>query len=388
MKPSPPAARISSMSTATPTSAILAPRLIHHNWFGPPLPDDVCVLLRENQGAVRGFKTILWASREFSDDGAFEYNKAVVYALASDGFDIEMREIEGGPTHAEEEGVGSADGGNNNALDRIASSSSNTANTAASNCTNKNTAPLTLPTIVTPEDLAMLRKLWQDTQLLRRLREEQPEVYPGLRVTWIAAISDFARMKAVHALGGIWADIGDTRFPDNFAHTWETLKLHEFLPTVDFRVGMNTSGIVRSPSQHLFAAPAGSNIVGAFIDRMRAVWARRISTIDVRDPAFDAIGTTLAFTGMGGTTGPIMRKVMVRIGGGGGGGGGGDDDGGGGGGGGDDEEGEECSLMDAWKRGWRHARLGAPVEGTDFVQKGRHESDVIATWSTKSWMLY
>ena len=213
----------------------------------------------------------------------------------------------------------------------------------------------------------MLRKLWQDTQLLRRLRDEQPDLYTGLRVTWIAAISDFARMKAVHALGGIYADIGDTRFPDNFAHTWTELKLHEFpIPNVDFRVGMNHSGIVRSPSQHLFAAPAGSKIIGAFIDRMRSAWVRRISTIDVRDPTFDAIGTTLAFTGMGGTTGPIMRKVMVTV----------------------EGEEEECSLMDAWKRGWCHARLGAPAEGTEYVVKGRHENDVIATWSAKSWMKY
>lgn len=88
----------------------------------------------------------------------------------------------------------------------------------------------------------------------------------------------------------------------------------------------------------------------------------------LRWKAFDAIGTTLAWTGMGGTTGPIMREFRVML------------------------HGEETDLMDAWKRGWRHVRMAAPVAGIEFVATdsmfSQGAEDVIATWSVKSWMTY
>ena len=177
--------------------------------------------------------------------------------------------------------------------------------------------------------------------------------YDGLRVTWIAAISDFLRMKALLAYGerraqlhpqsrlplqalslslqsarrrsrhsrraplfpagGIWADIGDTRFPADFGAVWERHGLAT-LP-VGFRVAVNHSGIIRrcaapfcrrashhwlltvlryprSPSQHLLAAAPGSAIVRGFVERIRALWTSRISGIDVSDPVRRLPATT------------------------------------------------------------------------------------------------
>ena len=64
---------------------------------------------------------------------------------------------------------------------------------------------------------------------------------------------------------------------------------------------------------------------------------------------------------------------------------------------------DEMSLMDAWKLGWAGVRMGTPiivaaagggeeeeqVSGADlFVNTGKDRDNIIATWSTKSWMVY
>jgi len=216
--------------------------------------------------------------------------------------------------------------------------------------------------LVCEADLGMLQQCWDTTQVIRRLRDvEQPDLYAG-KATLIAAMSDFCRMVALHAHGGIWADIGDTSFPEGFADLWREHELcaHKF----GFRVAMNHSGIVRSPSQHLLSAVAGSRVVKAFVERMRQLWAERISLIDMTDPSFDAIGTTLAWTGMGGTTGPVMKTVMVW------------------------HNGEEMSMMDAWKAGCCFLRFGVRMPGTEECDVGHRAEDLIFTWSNKSWITY
>ena len=169
-------------------------------------------------------------------------------------------------------------------------------------------------------------------------------------------------MLALHAHGGVWADIGDTSFPQGFADTWRVQELcvHKF----GFRLAMNHSGIVRSPSQHLLSMVPGSVVVAAFVESMPELWAGRISGIDMTVPSFDAISTTLAWTGMGGTTGPIMKQFLVC------------------------HEGEEMTMMDAWKSGCGFLRFGARIQGTENCDVGHRADDVIFTWSNKSWIRY
>ena len=164
-------------------------------------------------------------------------------------------------------------------------------------------------------------------------------------------MSDFCRMLSIYKFGGIWADIGDTLFPKNFAIVWEKYGLDN-MPGAGFRVSMNHSGIVRNPSQHLFAARIRAPIILAFIQRMRKLWKTRMCNIDIEDPKFDAISSTLAWTGMGGTTGPIMRSTPCDV------------------------DGKRTNVMDAWKMGFADVRMGKPIKGTKFCLIGRKEKDL------------
>ena len=157
-------------------------------------------------------------------------------------------------------------------------------------------------------------------------------------------MSDISRMCVVLAHGGIWADLGDSQFSKKFVTQWSAHKMWH-LPH-GFRVAFNHSGIQRSPSQHLFAAPAGSPIIRACLRRIQRLWRQRISAVAATDPTVDLIGTTLGWTGMGGTTGPIMQTVNVTV------------------------DGKQMNMMDAWRRGWCHVRFGYPKPGTEFCHLG------------------
>ena len=297
------------------------PRIVHHNWFGPRMTAEDRKVLRANLARIacrrasplRPWQVFFWMSREFNETNAVLAEHSAFLASLAREFRIQV--------HFVEEDAGA-----------------------------------------TPGDLIMLRKLWHDTQILRNLRATDAR-YRG-KVTWIAAMSDFARMLAVDRFGGIWADVGDTAFPRNFPAVWRRHGLH-ILPC-GFRVAFNHSGIVRSPSQHLFAALPASEITRRCLARMRQLWRERVAAIDVRDPATDLIGTTLAWTGMGGTTGPIMKAIQVTL-----------------------ATGEITSMMNAWKRGWCGVRMGAPSKAKpEFCVLGRWEKDAIKTWSNKSWFFY
>ena len=290
------------------------PPIIHHNWFGPLFcPHDKKVFelnLQRVANMGSAWRVIVWTSARYCEPGAFEGNTSYVRALQCK-YQVEIRCIEDDD-------------------------------------------------IVSRADLEMLDQLWTDTQTIRRLRAEDI-AYAG-RVTWIAAMSDFTRMAALHKYGGIWADIGDTQFPENFPALWVKAEMH-LLP-FHFRVAFNHSGIKRSPSQHLFAASAGSDVLFMCLERMRGLWQSRISFIDVTEQSFDAISTTLAWTGMGGTTGPIMKRMTVCV------------------------NGEDMNMMEAWSLGWKYLRMGLAEAGTDFCVLGKEEEDFVRTWSNKSWIKY
>ena len=293
------------------------PKIIHYNWFGPIINksdrENLVKNLKRTGLGENAWTSILWTASRFCDPKTYESNVAFVKELQKQKYNICVRSID--------------------ELD------------------------------LTKEDEEMLQKLWKDTQRLRKLRKEFPSKYPGLRVTWIAAMSDFCRMLSIYKFGGIWADIGDTLFPKNFAIVWEKYGLDN-MPGAGFRVAMNHSGIVRNPSQHLFAARIRAPIILAFIQRMRKLWKTRMCNIDIEDPKFDAISSTLAWTGMGGTTGPIMRSTPCDV------------------------DGKRTNVMDAWKMGFADVRMGKPIKGTKFCLIGRKEKDLIKTWSLKSWMRY
>ena len=297
----------------TGEDAGVAPAIVHHNWFGPLLPQNDRNVLQRNLRSLAGseWQTVVWTSKRFTDPEAYQDNTTFLAGLSTE-FALEERDIED---------CGLASGA----------------------------------------DIEMLQQCWEGIQQIRQLRETCPELYTG-KVTFIAAMSDFCRMLALHAYGGVWADIGDTSFGDDFPLQWTTNQLgeHKF----GFRVAMNHSGIVRNPSQHLLSSCVGSRIVSAFLERMRQLWVERISSIDVTDVKFDGISTTLAWTGMGGTTGPIMKQAVVN------------------------HDGEEMNMMEAWKAGCCHLRFGVRIEGTKSCDNGMRADDIIMTWSNKSWMLY
>ena len=159
----------------------ICPRIIHHNWFGPLLPKAERNLLEQNVIATSPtFLTIVWMSTEFSDPEAYESNSSYIDELQERyNLNVEHRDIASGR-----------------------------------HC------------ITSPSDMVMLKKLWKDTQRIREIRFQNDVTADGvfatplMKVTWIAAMSDFMRMKAVLSYGGIWADIGDSRFPQNFADLW------------------------------------------------------------------------------------------------------------------------------------------------------------------------
>ena len=157
-------------------------------------------------------------------------------------------------------------------------------------------------------------------------------------------MSDISRMSVVLKNGGIYADVGDSQFSKNFVSKWSTHRMG-IMPH-GFRVAFNPIGITRSPSQHLFAAPPGSPVIRACLQRIQRLWRERISTVEATDPAVDLIGTTLGWTGMGGTTGPIMQTVQVKVG------------------------GQRLDMMAAWRLGWCHVRFGYPKPGTEFCHLG------------------
>ena len=157
-------------------------------------------------------------------------------------------------------------------------------------------------------------------------------------------MSDISRMSVVLEHGGIWADVGDSQFSKAFVRKWSA---HRMSHQPDgFRVAFNHSGIKRSPSQHLFAAPRGSPVIRACLRRIQRLWRERISSVAATDPDVDLIGTTLGWTGMGGTTGPIMQTVQVTV------------------------AGQQMSMMDAWRLGWCHVRFGYPSADTEFCHIG------------------
>ena len=158
-------------------------------------------------------------------------------------------------------------------------------------------------------------------------------------------MSDISRMSVVLKHGGIYADVGDTQFSKRFVKDWSAHRMwHQ---PHGLRVAFNPlAGIRRSPSQHVFAAPPASPVIRACLCRIQRLWQERISAVSVTDPSVDLIGTTLGWTGMGGTTGPIMETVRVTV------------------------AGQEMNMMEAWRLGWCHVRFGFPKAGTQFCHLG------------------